>query len=41
MAVVNQCRNDPLGIDGCVSRFELLAGKNIDWNFLEWQVLQL
>jgi hypothetical protein len=41
VAIVNKCRHDPLGIDGRISRLELLAGENVDRGFLERQILKL
>jgi hypothetical protein len=40
MAVVNKRRHHALGIDSLISRLELLAGKDIDRNFLERQSLE-
>jgi hypothetical protein len=41
MAVVNKRRHHALGVDSLISRLELLAGKDIDRNFLERQSLEL
>src|SRR5271170_2306875 len=41
MAVVNECRYDPLSIDGRIPRLELLSRENVDRDFLKLQTLEL
>ena len=40
MAVVNEGRHHTLGVDGLITRLELLAGEDVDRNFLERESLE-
>ena len=40
MAVVNESRHHPFGVDGLIARLELLAREDVDRNFLEREALK-